>query len=290
LVAQIIDGRAYAAQIKAKLAEQADHIRTQYKVRPALAIVRVGDNPASQVYVASKRKQCEEVGLRSFEHHLPHSAPLEQVLRLIQEINEDAEIHGLIVQLPLPPLLDRDVIIQAIAPEKDVDGLHPLNLGKLFCGIPGLVPCTPRACLALIQSVEPDLRGKRAAIVGASNLVGKPLVPLLNQQGCTVILMNSKTHNPQELCHMADIVVVAVGKPLFVTTDWIKKGAIVIDVGINHLVDKAGSSFLVGDVDFDAVVKKAKAITPVPGGVGPMTVACLLENTVLATRAQLERL
>ena len=256
-----------------------------------MAIIRVGNDPASQVYVASKKRQCEEVGIRSFEHALRKNAKQQSIIDLIHSINDDPEIHGLIVQLPLPKGLNKDLILQEISPDKDVDGLHPLNLGKLFCNIEGgFVPCTPKGCVRLIHTVQKDLKGLKAVILGASNLVGKPLAHLLLQEGCTISLLNSKTKNPQETCATADIIVAATGVPLLVKGDWIKEGAIIIDVGINRLMDNDGAPYLVGDVDFTAAKANAKAITPVPGGVGPMTVACLLENTVVAAEIVAEKL
>ena len=289
VTAKNIDGRALAITLKLDLIKRIDNLKKKYNIRPGLAIIRVGEDPASQVYVASKKRQCEEVGIRSFEHVLSATIEQKNLLQLIQNINADPEIHGLIVQLPLPKTFNAPEIIQAISPRKDVDGLHPLNLGKLFCGIEGgFIPCTPRGCLRLIHSVQKDLRGLNAVVVGASNLVGKPLAHLLLQQGCTVTLLHSKTRYPDVLCVQADIVIAAAGVPHLVQGHWVKKGAIVIDVGINHLVDAQGTPYLVGDVDYGDVAKKAKVITPVPGGVGPMTVACLLENTVIAAEITAE--
>lgn len=284
--AENIDGRALAVLLKEELVQRIETLKKKHDVRPGLAILRVGDDPASQVYVASKKRQCKEIGIRSFEHVLPSTIEQKGLLDLIQNINEDPEIHGLIVQLPLPKKFNSAEIIQAISPQKDVDGLHPLNLGKLFCGIErGFIPCTPKGCIKLIHTVQKDLKGSNAVIVGASNLVGKPLAHLLLKEGATVSLLNSKTKNPQEICARADVIVAAVGVPHLIQGDWVKKGALIIDVGINRLIDTQGKPYLVGDVDFKVVSKKAKAITPVPGGVGPMTVACLLENTVIAAEA-----
>ncbi|HBN22899.1 MAG TPA: bifunctional methylenetetrahydrofolate dehydrogenase/methenyltetrahydrofolate cyclohydrolase FolD [Holosporales bacterium] len=281
--AKNIDGRALAVHLKEGLIKRIDILKKKHNVRPGLAIIRVGDDPASQVYVASKKRQCKEIGIRSFEHVLSSTIEQKALLDLIQSINEDPEIHGLIVQLPLPKHFNSAEIIQAISPRKDVDGLHPLNLGKLFCGIEGgFTPCTPKGCIKLIHTVQKDLKGLKAVVVGASNLVGKPLAHLLLREGATVSLLNSKTKNPKSLCSQADVIVAAAGIPCLIQGDWVKKGALVIDVGINHLVDEQGKPYLVGDVDYEAVSKKAKAMTPVPGGVGPMTVACLLENTVIA--------
>jgi len=281
--AKNIDGRSLAIHLKEDLVKRINVLEREHNIRPGLAIIRVGDDQAGQVYVASKKRQCKEVGIRSFEHVLPGTIEPEGLLDLMQSINEDPEIHGLIVQLPLPKKFNSPEIIQTISPQKDVDGLHPLNLGKLFCDIKGgFVPCTPKGCIKLIHSVQKDLKGLKAVVIGTSNLVGKPLAHLLLKEGVTVSLLNAKTKDPKSLCSQADIVVAAAGVPYLVQGDWVKKGAIVIDVGINRLVDGQGKPYLVGDVDYDAVSKKAKAITPVPGGVGPMTVACLLENTVIA--------
>ncbi len=281
--AKNIDGRSLAVQLKEELVERINVLKKKYNIRPGLSIIRVGDDQASQVYVASKKRQCKEVGIRSFEHVLPSTTEQSVLLDLIQNINEDPEIHGLIVQLPLPEKFNSPKIMQTISPQKDVDGLHPLNLGKLFCDIEGgFVPCTPKGCIKIIHSVQRDLKGLNAVVIGTSNLVGKPLAHLLLKEGATVSLLNAKTKDPKSLCSQADIVVAAAGVPYLVRGNWVKKGALVIDVGINRLVDAQGKPYLLGDVDYEAVSKKAKAITPVPGGVGPMTVACLLENTVIA--------
>lgn len=283
MIANNIEGRALAVDLKVDLLKRIKALKTKHKIRPGLAIIRVGDDSASQLYVTSKKRQCKEIGIRSFEHVLPQSTSQKALLKLIENINEDPEIHGMIVQLPLPKKFNTDQVIQAISPQKDVDGLHPLNLGKLFCGHKdGFIPCTPKGCVRLIQTVQKNLNGLTAAIIGTSNLVGKPLAHLLIQEGCTVSLLNSKTKNPQAFCAQADIVISAAGVPNLVKENWIKAGAIVIDVGINHLMDSEGKPYLVGDIDYNEVCQKAKAITPVPGGVGPMTVACLLENTVIA--------
>lgn len=280
---KLLNGRALATAVKKSLHERIVRLKKDHKIRPGLAIIRIGNNPSSQVYVTSKKRQCQEIGIRSFEHVLPETTSLETIIDLIHNINDDPEIHGLIVQLPLPAGLNKDVILQAIDPQKDVDGLHPLNLGRLFCAIPeGYTPCTPRGCLHLLKSIHPSLRGLHATIIGTSNLVGKPMAHLLIQEGCSVTLINSKTKNPQDLCADADIVIAAAGVPLLVQESWIKPGATVIDVGINRLVTDEGTPYLVGDVDTQAVLEKVQAITPVPGGVGPLTVAYLLDNTVIA--------
>lgn len=284
--AKNIDGRALAVHLKEDLIKRIGILKKKHSVRPGLAIIRVGDDPASQVYVASKKRQCKEVGIRSFEHILPSTTAQKVLLDLVKNVNEDPEIHGLIVQLPLPKKFNSAEIIQAICPQKDVDGLHPLNLGKLFSNIDGgMIPCTPKGCIKLIHTVQKDLKGVKAVVIGASNLVGKPLAHLLLKEGATVSLLNSKTKDPKSLCVQADIIIAAAGVPHLVQGDWVAKGALVIDVGINRLMDTQGKPYLVGDVDYGPVSKKARAITPVPGGVGPMTVACLLENTIIAVEA-----
>lgn len=261
-------------------------LRRRHHIVPGLAIIRVGDHKASQVYVASKRRQCEDVGILSFEHHLPAGVKPEVVLDLVHRLNCDPTIHGIIIQLPLPSHLETSQIILAIDPSKDVDGLHPLNLGKLAMGFPSFVPCTPLGCLELIKTQFKSLKGLHAVIVGRSNLVGKPLMLLLLQHDCTVTIVHSKSRKPETITSQADILVVAVGKPRLVKRSWVKPGAVVIDVGINHLMDEEGNSYLVGDVDFEDVKDIVHAITPVPGGVGPMTVSSLLLNTLKAAEQQ----
>lgn len=286
LNSSIIDGRAFAATLKTQLKQQAHKFSTVHGILPGLAILRVGDDPASKVYVASKKKQCKEVGIHAVEHYLPADTPQERVLALIQQLNHEPTIHGFIVQLPLPPHLDRNILLRSIDPLKDVDGLHPENLGLLFYGSPRFIPCTPKGCLALILAIEQDLQGLHAVVVGASNLVGKPMAQLLLQKGCTVTTLHSRSKNPASLAAQADILVVAAGVPGLVTAEWVKPGAIVIDVGINRIADKQ----LVGDVDFAMVKDKVRAITPVPGGVGPLTVASLLQNTLQAAESNYQRL
>lgn len=282
----LIDGRKSAEKVKTHIAKAVEDLRRRHQIVPGLAILRIGNHKPSQVYVASKRRQCEEVGILSFEEHLPERVRPEEVLDLVHRLNCDPTIHGIIIQLPLPPHLETSQIITAIDPQKDVDGLHPLNLGKLTIGIPSFVPCTPLGCLDLIKTQFKSLRGLHAVVVGRSNLVGKPLMLLLLQQDCTVTMVHSKSKNPQAITSQADILVVAVGKPKLVTRSWVKPGAVVIDVGINHLMDEQGHSYLVGDVDFDSVKDVVKSITPVPGGVGPMTVSSLLLNTLRAVEQQ----
>jgi methylenetetrahydrofolate dehydrogenase (NADP+)/methenyltetrahydrofolate cyclohydrolase len=283
---QLIDGRQSAEKLKAFISDAVQQLRQRYHIVPGLAIIRIGDHKPSQVYVASKQRQCEEVGILSFEHHLPEHVKPEVVLDLLHRLNVDSAIHGIIIQLPLPRHLDASKIIMAIDPLKDVDGLHPINLGRLAMGSPGFVPCTPLGCLELLKTQFKSLSGLHAVVIGRSNLVGKPLMLLLMQQDCTVSVVHSKTRKPESITSQADILVVAVGKPRLVKRTWVKPGAVVIDVGINHLLDKEGNSYLVGDVDFDDVKSIVKAITPVPGGVGPMTVSLLLLNTLKAAEQQ----
>ncbi len=279
-MAHLIDGRACARQIKHLIAQELAEL-SQFG-KPGLAIVQIADNPASKVYVRAKIKQAEEVGLSAHTLHFPESVTQEHVLALIDTLNGDASINGIIVQLPLPAHLDPLVVVNRIRSDKDVDGLSVINAGRLSMGLDGFVPCTPLGCLILLQRLFESLEGKHAAIIGRSNLVGKPLAQLLLSKNCTVSILHSKTVHPEELTRQADIVISAVGKPQLVTGDWIKPGAVVLDVGINRL----GENMLVGDVDFNSVGPIAGYLTPVPGGVGPMTVACLLLNTVLAMAKQ----
>ena len=284
--AQIIDGKAIAANLKDKLKQQVNTLKTK-GVTVSLAVILVGDNPASHVYVRNKKKSCENVGINSIEHRLDENATEAQVRDVIQTLNNDNDVHGILLQLPLPDHLSdvQESLVQEVLPQKDVDGLTTLNAGKLFLGLDdGLAPCTPQGSLRLIKSVEENLSGKTAVVIGRSNLFGKPMAQLLLQENCTVTIAHSRTQNIESLCAQADILVAAVGRTQMVKADWVKKGAIVIDVGINRQPPKVegGKSKLLGDVDFDAVKEVASAITPVPGGVGPMTIACLLANTVKA--------
>jgi methylenetetrahydrofolate dehydrogenase (NADP+)/methenyltetrahydrofolate cyclohydrolase len=244
--------------------------------------VLVGNNPASEAYVASKKKMVAETGMRSVDHRLPGAASEAELLALIAKLNGDPSIHGILVQLPLPPQIDANKVIEAVDPNKDVDGFHPMNVGRLAIGLPALAPCTPLACIKLAKMVHPSLAGLEAVVIGRSNIVGKPLAQLLIAQSATVTVAHSKTHNVAAVCRRADLVFAAIGRPLMVRRDWIKPGATVIDVGINRITGADGRSRIVGDVAFDEVCGVADAITPVPGGVGPMTIACLLANTVTA--------
>ncbi|MGB4107181.1 MAG: bifunctional methylenetetrahydrofolate dehydrogenase/methenyltetrahydrofolate cyclohydrolase FolD [Alphaproteobacteria bacterium] len=274
--ADIIDGKAIAASLRAEIAGRVSGMKT----KPGLAVILVGDNPASHVYVKNKIKACEEAGIVNFEHKMDANVSSSKIRDTIRQLNADPKVHGILMQLPLPaPLADEeDELVQMIAPEKDVDGLTISNVGKLVAGLPGIVPCTPQGALMLIKSVTKDLTGLNAVVIGRSLLFGKPMAQLLLTENCTVTHAHSKTRNLDEICRRADILVAAVGRPGMVKGDWIKPGAIVIDVGINRL----DTGKLMGDVDYNAALNVAGAITPVPGGVGPMTIACLLLNTLTA--------
>lgn len=277
--ATLIDGKAVAASLRAELATRvAAHVAAG-KRAPGLAVVLVGEDPASQVYVASKAKQTREVGMISIEHKLPAETAQADLLALIAKLNADPVIDGILMQLPVPNQIDADAIIEAIDPAKDVDGFHPVNVGRLATGGKAFVPCTPRGSMRLIRTVRADLSGLHAVVVGRSNIVGKPMAQLLLAENCTVTIAHSRTKDLPGICQQADILVAAVGRPLMLNASHVKPGAIVIDVGINR-VPSGEKTKLVGDVDFDAVLDIAGAITPVPGGVGPMTIACLLENTL----------
>lgn len=281
MTATLIDGKAIAAALRAEMAARVADLTAKGQRPPGLAVVLVGEDPASQVYVASKAKQTVEIGMRSFEHKLPAETPEAELLALIARLNADPAVDGILVQLPLPKHIDADKVIEAISPEKDVDGFHPVNAGRLATGGRGFVPCTPRGSLRLVKSVRKDLAGLHAVVVGRSNIVGKPMALLLLGESCTVTIAHSKTRDLTAVCREADILVAAVGRPKLLGAEHVKPGAIVIDVGINRIADPAtGKSRLVGDVDFEAAKAIAGAITPVPGGVGPMTIACLLENTL----------
>jgi methylenetetrahydrofolate dehydrogenase (NADP+)/methenyltetrahydrofolate cyclohydrolase len=285
MTAQLIDGTAIAASLRARVATTAADILARHAVVPGLAVVLVGNNPASQVYVRSKIKMTKEAGLNSIEHMLPETATQAELMAVVKQLNADPSVDGILVQLPLPAQMDADAVIAAIDPAKDVDGFHPINAGRLMTGTGGLVPCTPLGSLKLLQSVRSDLSGLEAVVVGRSNIVGKPMAQLLLAQSCTVTVAHSKSHDLPAICRRADILVAAVGRPEMIKGDWIKPGAIVIDVGINRVPDPAkgeGKTRLVGDVDFASASARAGFITPVPGGVGPMTIACLLANTLTA--------
>ncbi len=281
MTATLIDGRAAAERLRQRVAARTAELRTQNLI-PGLAVVLVGEDPASRIYVGSKTKQAEEAGLRHFDHRLPATATTAELLQLVQRLNADPEVHGILVQLPLPADVDSTAVLAAIDPAKDVDGFHAVNAGRLALGEDATVPCTPLGCLILIREVLPDMRGKRALVIGRSNIVGKPMVQLLLQNDCTVTIAHSRTRDLPALCGEAEILVAAIGRPKAIAGDWIRQGAVVIDVGINRVDDGSGKSKVVGDVDFATAVHRAGAITPVPGGVGPMTIACLLLNTVNA--------
>ena len=284
--AEVIDGKRIAAQLRSEVAEAVRILQRDHAITPGLAVVLVGEDPASQVYVRNKGKQASEVGMNSFIHRLPATASEEQLLALIGGLDQDRSVNGILVQLPLPAHIDENAVLRALDPAKDVDGFHPLNVGALMSGQDCLVPCTPLGCVALLKGQLGKLTGLRALVIGRSNIVGKPLAHLLLREDCTVTIAHSRTRRLEEDCRRSDIVVAAVGKAKMVKGDWIKPGATVIDVGINRVTGPDGKSRLVGDVDYEAAAKIAGAITPVPGGVGPMTIACLLKNTIDATCRQ----
>ncbi|GAB7527955.1 bifunctional methylenetetrahydrofolate dehydrogenase/methenyltetrahydrofolate cyclohydrolase FolD [Pseudomonas sp. 3A(2025)] len=280
----MIDGKAASLRLLAEVSLDAAQLKAQ-GITPALAVVLVGADPASQVYVRNKTLRAGECGIRSLEHRLPAQTTEADLLALIAQLNADPAVHGILVQLPLPAQIDEQRVIQAIAPHKDVDGFHAENVGGLSQGRRVLTPCTPAGVMRLLQDTCGDLRGKHAVVIGRSNIVGKPMAALLLQADCSVTVVHSRSANAAQLCQQADIVVAAVGRPLLIDAQWLKPGAVVIDVGINR-IEQQGQSRLVGDVDFAAALPIASAITPVPGGVGPMTIACLMHNTLVATRLQ----
>jgi methylenetetrahydrofolate dehydrogenase (NADP+)/methenyltetrahydrofolate cyclohydrolase len=289
-MAQIIDGKATAERIRAEAAAEVTALKAAHGLTPGLAVVLTGDDPASQVYVRSKGEQSKAVGMHSLTIRLPAETSQAELLAQVEALNKDPAIHGILVQLPLPKGLDEKQVINAIDPAKDVDGLHPVNTGRLAQGLPALVPCTPLGCMLLLKETLGDLAGKRAVVVGRSVLVGKPIAQLLLAADCTVTIAHSRTQDLAAVCREADILVAAVGRPRMIKADWIKPGATVIDVGINRVPfdnpekAAAGKTKLVGDVDYKAALQVAGHITPVPAGVGPMTVACLLQNTVTAAK------
>ncbi len=283
-MATLIDGKEISQQVVDEVAAEVKAFVTRFGVQPGLAVVLVGEDPASQVYVRNKVKRATEVGLNSLEYKLPADCGQAQLNSLIAQLNADPAVHGILVQLPLPAHLSEAEVIEAISPAKDVDGFHRLNVGALACGEAGLVPCTPLGCMIMLRQVHADLSGLHAVVIGRSNIVGKPMAALLLQANCTVTIVHSRSRNIEAICAEADIVVAAVGRPGFVQAHWIKPGATVIDVGINA-IERDGKRKLVGDVDFNAVGSVAGAITPVPGGVGPMTIACLMKNTLTAALA-----
>ena len=287
-MADIIDGKAFAAKIRAEVKEDSDKLISQKQVDPCLAVVLVGENPASKVYVGQKSKMAKECNIKTKDYKLEESTDQETLLKLIEDLNNDSTVHGILVQLPLPKQIDERKVIDTIVVEKDVDGFHAINAGRLSIGGDMLkrafIPCTPLGSLLLLKDQVDDLRGKNAVVVGRSNIVGKPMSQLLIEESCTVTIVHSKTKDIESVCAQADVVVVAVGRPEMVDAKWLKEGAVVIDVGINRIPvtkeDGSEGSKIVGDVDFESASAKASMITPVPGGVGPMTIACLLRNTV----------
>lgn len=276
----IIDGKSLSAKIRESLKGEVEVFKKKKGFVPGLATILVGDNPASQVYVKNKNQVCVEMGMQSHHQNLPATISEAELLKIVQELNNNSQIHGILVQLPLPKQIHSEKILEAISPDKDVDGFHPVNMGRLVLGKPGLRPCTPLGIMKLIESVSYDLSGRKAVVVGRSNIVGKPISLMLLEKNATVTVCHSRTQDLESVVREADVVVAAIGKPRFVKGSWIKKGALVIDVGINRLPDGK----LVGDVDFEEAAKVAGWITPVPGGVGPMTIAMLLENTLEAAR------
>src|SRR5215813_13295789 len=282
---KVIDGKAFAESLRRRIAQQVAALKTAHGFTPGLAVVLVGENPASKVYVKNKGEQTKESGMNSYEHKLPDTTSQKDLLALVDRLNKDPAVNGILVQLPLPKQIDPQAIINAIDPDKDVDGFHVMNAGRLATGGQGLVPCTPYGCLLLLKDRLGDLGGKHAVVIGRSNIVGKPMAQLLLNESCTVTIAHSKTRDLQGEVRRADIVIAAVGKPEMVKGDWIKEGAVVIDVGINR-IERDGKGKLVGDVDYASAYPKASAITPVPGGVGPMTIALLLNNTLIAACRQ----
>lgn len=281
MAASIIDGKAAAARVRAQVAAHVARLKDEHGLVPGLAVVLVGDDPASQVYVRSKGKMTVDVGMRSFEHRLEPDVSESELLSLVEKLNADPEVHGILVQLPLPSHLNSDLVINAISPAKDVDGFHISNVGLLGTGQKAMVPCTPLGCLMMLREHHGSLSGMEAVVVGRSNIVGKPMAQLLLGDSATVTIAHSRTRDLPAVCRRADILVAAVGRPEMIRGDWVKPGATVIDVGINR-IERDGKTVLVGDVHFHSAATVAGAITPVPGGVGPMTIACLLANTVTA--------
>lgn len=282
MTATKIDGKAFAANVRAEVAKHVATLKADHNITPGLAVVLVGEDPASQVYVRNKGKQTVECGMNSYEHKLDENTSQADLLKLIDTLNNDPSVHGILCQLPLPDHLDEDLVINAISPAKDVDGFHISNVGLLATGQKSMVPCTPLGCLMMLRDQLGDLSGKHAVVVGRSNIVGKPMAALLLRDNCTVTIAHSRTKDIEALCKTADILVAAVGRPEMINGDWIKAGATVIDVGINRIDTEDGKTRLVGDVDYASAANVAGAITPVPGGVGPMTIACLLANTLTA--------
>jgi methylenetetrahydrofolate dehydrogenase (NADP+)/methenyltetrahydrofolate cyclohydrolase len=283
--AKIIDGKTVAAELRGKVAAEVKRLTAQHGLTPGLAVVLVGNNPASESYVGSKAKVTVETGMRSFDHRLPDSITQPDLMALVKQLNADPAVHGILVQLPLPKQIDSHAVLDVIDPAKDVDGFHPVNAGRLASGLPALVPCTPLGCIYLAKTVHSSLAGLDAVVIGRSNIVGKPVAQLLLAESATVTVTHSKTRDLPAVCRRADLLVAAIGKPEMVRGDWIKPGATVIDVGINRVPGVNGKARIVGDVAYAEASAVAGAITPVPGGVGPMTIACLMANTVRAACA-----
>jgi methylenetetrahydrofolate dehydrogenase (NADP+)/methenyltetrahydrofolate cyclohydrolase len=285
-VAQIIDGKEIAAKVRADVAAEVARLQKEHGIKPGLAVVLVGEDPASKVYVANKAKQTVEVGMNSWEHRLPAETPEADVLALVDKLNNDPACHGILVQLPLPKHINSEKVLNSINPDKDVDGFHPVNVGRLWVGERALVPCTPTGSVILAKTVHSNLSGFDAVVIGRSNIVGKPVAALLLRENCTVTVAHSRTKNIENVVKGADLVIAAVGIPEMVKASWIKPGATIIDVGINRVPSDGGKTKLVGDVAYEECAKVAGAITPVPGGVGPMTIACLLRNAAQAAAMQ----
>lgn len=282
-MAIIIDGKKIAGDLRAKVAEEVVSLKSKHGITPGLAVVLVGNDPASEIYVKSKGKMCKEAGMESFDYRLPATATQQELVAQVEALNRDDRVHGILVQLPLPRHMNESAVINAIDPAKDVDGFHVINAGKLATGQSGMVPCTPLGCIILLKSVLGDnLSGKNALVIGRSNIVGKPMAQLLLRENCTVTIAHSQTRHLDKISARADIIVAAVGKAEMVKSEWVKSHCVVIDVGMNRITLSDGSTKLVGDVAFAEAAQNAKAITPVPGGVGPMTIACLLANTLKA--------
>ena len=290
MTAKVIDGKAFAAKVRGQVAEHVARLKAEHGLTPGLAVVLVGEDPASQVYVRNKGEQTLAAGMHSVTHRLAEDTSQDELLALVATLNDDPEIHGILVQFPTPAHMDQARIVAAISPDKDVDGLNVINAGRLASGLPSLTPCTPLGCMMLLKDALGDLTGKRAVVVGRSNLMGKPMAQLLLAADCTVTIAHSRSRDLPAICREADILVAAAGRPQMIKGDWIKPGAAVIDVGINRVPSldpvkaAAGGTRLVGDVDFAQAVEVAGYVTPVPGGVGPMTIACLLANTVTAAK------
>jgi methylenetetrahydrofolate dehydrogenase (NADP+)/methenyltetrahydrofolate cyclohydrolase len=285
-MSRVIDGKAIAADVRAKVARDVAELVSKHALKPGLAVVLVGEDPASKVYVRNKAQQTVEVGMNSWEHKLPAETSEADILALVGKLNNDPAVNGILVQLPLPKHVNSNKVLNTIHPDKDVDGFHPVNVGRLSIGERALVPCTPVGSVILAKTVQNDLTGVNAVVVGRSNIVGKPVAQLLLKENCTVTVAHSKSRNLPQIVKGADLLIAAVGIPEMVRGDWIKPGAIVIDVGINRITGKDGKGKLVGDCNYEECARVAGAITPVPGGVGPMTIACLLQNTVEAAKMQ----